>query len=327
MKRHLLFTVFMTIFISCITAQHKRFDDFFDSSHFKPVKLSSATLSPQRIVWVSTTDKNTISAPDNLLKPFDGQLATNTTDFCTFFKQEDTDTAAVILDFGREIYGNIRIFAPIRSDKKTVRIRVRLGESVSETMSETGGTTADSSATNDHSLRDYILEIPWLGSIETGQSGFRFVRIDLLDKGVKLPLKTVQAICRYRDIPYLGSFHCNDERLNRIWETGAYTVHLNMQEYLWDGIKRDRLVWLGDMHPEVMTITSVFGNNEVITKSLDFARDNTPLPGWMNDMCAYSLWWLIIHRDLYLYSGNYEYLKKTAYLYFGIIAANNQSHS
>ena len=52
----------------------------------------------------------------------------------------------------------------------------------------------------------------------------------------------------------------------------SYTVHLNMQEYLWDGIKRDRLVWVGDMHPEVMTIHTVFGENEVVRKSLDFAK-------------------------------------------------------
>lgn len=37
-----------------------------------------------------------------------------------------------------------------------------------------------------------------------------------------------------------------------------------MQEYLWDGIKRDRLVWLGDMHPEVRTIGTIFGEEETI---------------------------------------------------------------
>jgi hypothetical protein len=36
-----------------------------------------------------------------------------------------------------------------------------------------------------------------------------------------------------------------------------------MQEYLWDGIKRDRLVWIGDMYPEVSTIHAVFDFNEV----------------------------------------------------------------
>ena len=34
---------------------------------------------------------------------------------------------------------------------------------------------------------------------------------------------------------------------------------LNMQDCLWDGIKRDRLVWIGDMHPETMSILAVFG--------------------------------------------------------------------
>ena len=93
-----------------------------------------------------------------------------------------------------------------------------------------------------------------------------------------------------RDIPYLGTFKSNDERLNKIWETGAYTVHLNMQEYLWDGIKRDRLVWVGDMHPEVMTILAVFGANEVVPKSLDFIAEITPSNEWMNGISSYSMW-------------------------------------
>lgn len=57
------------------------------------------------------------------------------------------------------------------------------------------------------------------------------MRIDLLDDSVELQLKEVRAISTFRDIPYKGSFRCNDERLNDIWQTGAYTVHLNMQEY------------------------------------------------------------------------------------------------
>ena len=33
--------------------------------------------------------------------------------------------------------------------------------------------------------------------------------------------------------------------------------------------------------PEVMTINTVFGYNEVVPKSLDLIRDITPLPQWM----------------------------------------------
>ena len=67
----------------------------------------------------------------------------------------------------------------------------------------------------------------------------------------------------------------------------AYTVHLNMQEFLWDGIKRDRVVWLGDMQPELMAVSRVFGYNEVIPNSLDLACKQLPLPNWMNGMSAY----------------------------------------
>ena len=63
-----------------------------------------------------------------------------------------------------------------------------------------------------------------------------------------------------------------------------------MQEYLWDGVKRDRLVWVGDLHPEVMTVNTVFGYNEVVPKSLDLIRDITPLPQWMNGISSYSIW-------------------------------------
>ena len=114
-------------------------------------------------------------------------------------------------------------------------------------------------------MRDFILDIPRNGQIEIGNTGFRFIRIDLLQTGVDVRIKEASAILRYRDIPYTGSFRCNDERLNQIWMTGAYTVHLNMQEYLWDGIKRDRLIWLGDMHPEVATIMTVLAARVIPT--------------------------------------------------------------
>jgi hypothetical protein len=159
-------------------------------------------------------------------------------------------------------------------------------------------------------VRDFTLQAPWLGTVSAGNTGFRFVRIDLLDTNVTVPLFGIRANFEFRDIPYLGSFNCNDSLLNQIWMTGAYTVHLNMQHYLWDGIKRDRLVWVGDMHPEAMTILSVFGKNNVVEKSLDFIRDITKLPKWMNGISSYSMWWILIHYDWFKYTGDKDYLYK-----------------
>ncbi len=274
-------------------------------------EITRSYVTPVRIIWQSDNRSNQIKNPEVLLTKFDGQLSTSGEGMC-ILRSDKERQASVLLDFGKELYGGIEIAAAIRGDKNPVKIRVRLGESVSEAMSNTGETTIPgmNSATNDHSLRDFTLELPWLGTVEIGNSGFRFVRIDVLDKDVDLPIRSVRAISRYRDIPYFGSFTSSNKRLNEIWEVGAYTVHMNMQEYLWDGIKRDRLVWLGDIHPEVMTINNVFGDNEVVRKSLDFGRDTTPLPGWMNGISSYSLWWIITHRDYFLYQGDLDYLKE-----------------
>ncbi len=259
-------------------------------------------LTPSRIIRV----EGPVSHADNLLVPYVGQVST-TEPRTTLFLSENGQTASILLDFGKEIQGGIQIVRAISGSKKAARFRLCLGESVSEALSDVNA--PGSSATNDHSVRDFEVSVPWLGSAEFGNSGFRFARIDLLDKDVKIPVVAIRAISRYRDIPYLGSFRCDDDRLNRIWQTAAYTVHLNMQDYLWDGIKRDRLVWMGDMHPEVMTVNTVFGNHDVVRKSLDYVRDATPATRWMNGICSYSLWWIILQNHLYRWYGDMDYLK------------------
>jgi len=248
-----------------------------------------------------------IDNKDYLLEPYVGQVST-TERQVTNFKSTAGKKASILLDFGKEMQGGIQIIRAMSADQHAARFRVCFGESVSEALSnvdEPGCT-----ATNEHSARDVEVSVPWLGASEYGNTGFRFVRIDLLDEDKDIPVAAIRAISRYRDIPYLGQFKCSDARLNEIWQTGAYTVHLNMQDYLWDGIKRDRLVWIGDMHPEVMTVNRVFGNHKVVQKSLDYVRDGTKPTDWMNGICSYSLWWIIIQHHLYWYYGDMEYLEQ-----------------
>lgn len=260
-------------------------------------------LSPVRIVWQQ--DSGQIDNEHYLLSPGNGQADLSNSRVCVM-RSTDARHPALLLDFGKEIQGGIQLVTGMPASQKPVRIRVRFGESVSEAMCEIDGKNG---ATNDHAVRDFQLSLPWLGVAEVGNSGFRFVRIDLPDDSVELQLKEIRAIATYRDIPYKGSFRCSDEWLNQIWQTGAYTVHLNLQEYLWDGIKRDRLVWIGDMHPEVMTVNTVFGYNEAVPKSLDLTRNITPLPNWMNGISSYSIWWLLIQRDWFRYQGDWTYLQ------------------
>lgn len=214
--------------------------------------------------------------------------------------------ASVILDFGRELNGAVRLITHyIEGRSKTAELRIRFGESVSETMAELG----EKNAGNNHTARDITFIAAAMGAAEYGETGFRFIKIDVLND-VAVQFQKIHAVYIHDTAQMAGSFACDDPLLNRIWQTGAYTVHLNMQNYIFDGIKRDRLVWIGDMHPEVSTICSVYGEHESVYRSLDFVRNGTPADQWMNNIPTYSMWWLIIQYDWYMQNGNLDYLNE-----------------
>ncbi len=243
---------------------------------------------------------------ENLLSEKELQISTNESELTTLKNSVTGKRAAIVLDFGKELHGKLRLLTFTTSAVSAADVRITYGESVSEALSTVG----KKGATNDHSTRDFNVKLPDFSDISLNESGFRFAKIELISKNTEIRFKAITAVSIVRDIPYLGTFECSNETLNRIYNVSAYTCHLNMQRYLWDGIKRDRLVWVGDMHPEMLTVRTVFGADPIIEKSLRFMRNTTPLPRWMNGMPTYSLWWLHILYDWYLYSGNSDFLEE-----------------
>jgi len=226
---------------------------------------------------------------------------------CVILENDDSgEMAGFLLDFGREVNASVRILTHLTFTAKPAKVHITCGESVAEALSCIGR----KNATNDHAIRDTDYMLPSYSDITINETGFRFVCIRLKGKNVKLSIKSVVAVSVYRDIPYVGSFRCSNDTINKIYDTAAYTCHLCLQNYIWDGIKRDRLVWVGDMHPEMLTVKSVFGNIPLMAKTLSFIRNATPLPGWMNYYPTYSLWWLIIVRDWYFYTGDEAFLNE-----------------
>lgn len=276
-------------------------------------------IDPTRVVWTSTTGgyngQAEVKDPESLLGCKHGQIAEHEwgrPKGCLMVNR--SAPASILLDFGREIHGGIQIGNG--EFVHGMKLRVRFGESIGEAMSELG----DRGACNDHSARDAVHTIPHMGFTEIGNTGFRFVRLDLVTTG-KVNLECVRAVSLMRPMRRLGSFKSSDSRLDAVFDTAVRTVHLCCQEYLWDGIKRDRLVWMGDTHPETSSILAVFGAASVLPESLDFAAATTPDGGFMNGMPNYTLWYLRNWRDWWFFTGDNEcllkrrdYLKKTVQL-------------
>ena len=209
---------------------------------------------------------------------------------------------SVILDFGEELSGGIRILTYIG---KNVPVRIRFGESLTESCSDLGGAR---NATNDHALRDLTVHLQNYSDMTFGQTGFRFVRIDF---GAEAQIKCVVAAAEVSRRPVKYFYNGGDTRIQEIYDAAKRTVDLCVSGgYVWDGVKRDRLVWIGDMAPEVMALTTLYGRMPVIERSLDFVRDQTPLPGWMNGYPMYSMWWIIALQIYLEQTGAESYVRK-----------------
>jgi alpha-L-rhamnosidase len=213
--------------------------------------------------------------------------------------------AGLLVDFGCELNGMVEVAAgmPVGGHAEPALLRVRMGESASEAMAELG----DRYAGNDYAVRDQVVLLPFAGTKTIGPSGFRFVRFDNVGQA-PVALTHLRAVLMLGAAEPVGSFRSSDPALNRIWEVAAWTVRLNLHDYLWDGIKRDRLVWIGDLHPMIGVVQAAFGPHPAVGRSLDLIRDTTPSGGWMNGISSFSLWWILVQRRWWFYTGDRAYL-------------------
>ncbi len=119
----------------------------------------------------------------------------------------------------------------------------------------------------------------------------------------------IQAEAIYYPVTYAGSFDSSDPLLNRIWETGAYTVHLCMQDGIWDAPKRDRGRWVGDLDVEGTVISTAFGDSALIEDTLRHLADDTSPTQHVNGIPGYSALWLTSLESLYNHSGDKPFLE------------------
>lgn len=226
---------------------------------------------------------------------------------CISFKKDRLATftkkgAYVVLDFGKELCGSVR-FVTRETAGRPAMFRITLGESLTEACSS----IEEKNATNDHSPRDFTVAISNMSDLTYGLSGFRFARIELLTEE-PVAVRNIFAVNMLPKFEKEGYITTSDEELNRIIETAIYTLKLNLQNgYIWDGIKRDRLVWSGDLNQEIISSIYLFGDNKNVTNSLSFLRSETPETEWINTFPTYSAWWVVNLCDYMRLTGNKEY--------------------
>jgi len=105
-----------------------------------------------------------------------------------------------------------------------------------------------------------------------GRRGFRYIGLFVQSEDT-VEILSASATTGNWPVAFRGSFRCNDEMLNQIWDISAATIRACMQEYYEDGVKRDGLLWVGDFRLTFLSNYYVFGDSRLARKCLLMIRD------------------------------------------------------
>jgi hypothetical protein len=183
---------------------------------------------------------------------------------------------AMTLDFGREVAGRVELLS---DSDVPVTVSIQYGESMGEVH-------------DGPYLGVNVLHLAPHGSGHGPKSAFRYARIRFLSGGPVLRFHAIRLEDIYYPVRYQGSFESSDPLLNRIWQVGAYTTHLSMQDDIWDAPKRDRGRWMGDTDVSGRVSDTVFADRFLLEDTLTRLIGEPPVKQHVNGIPGYSSFWL-----------------------------------
>jgi hypothetical protein len=236
--------------------------------------------------------------------------------------------AIVVVDFGKEVGGN-----PFVTVSASSASSATLGVATSEALPFLTRGTNGLYSNDSGSAINFSVTGPrtYTGGL---RGGFRFAAIQLSSPGTLTLSVAGVNFAAYRATPdkYQGFFISSDDQLNRIWYAGAYTAQLDMVPVgvascfrvpvIFDGAKRDRAIWSGDlMITDPVALLSI-GTNSVpyVKGSIDSIMNLQGSSGRLTSAVGfrgcgafdyavtYSAYSAIIAIQYYRYTGDTAYL-------------------
>jgi hypothetical protein len=179
-----------------------------------------------------------------------------------------------------------------------MRLEVQYGESAEEALS------------NPY-LGANEIYVPPYKTVYGPKSAFQYALVRFLGGSSPLRFKTIDVDYIYYPVKQMGSFESSDFMLDKIWQVGAYTAHLCMQDAIWDGAKRDRVCLAGGLDISARVISAVFGDRFLIDKSLKglIATAGNPVTNDVNGIPGFSALWVMCEADYFRRTGDIAHLR------------------
>jgi alpha-L-rhamnosidase len=200
----------------------------------------------------------------------------------------------ILYDFGKETFG----YAKFNGLKGKGTLNIFYGESPEEALSTDHCETLDRLPVVNDSAENLTV---------SGSKAFRYIYIE---KENSLSYDSLSMLYEFLPLGYKGSFRCNDEQINKIWDVAAYTLHLTTREFFIDGIKRDRWMWSGDAYQSYLMSYYLFFDAPVVSRTTFALRGKDPVTSHINTIMDYTFYWFMGIYDYYQYTGNKQLIEQ-----------------
>ncbi len=211
-----------------------------------------------------------------------------------------------LIDFGKETFGYLRIHLLTGNGE----INIYYGESREEALDKKFCETLDKLSVDGNSVTDEALaDTKPLNEEYTlaNSKAFRYVYITK-DAGVNY--NDVSMLYEFKPETRRGSFKCNDEEVNQMWNVGAYTMQLTTREFFIDGIKRDRWTWSGDAIQSYLMNFYLSFDKQTVKNTIWLLRGKDPVTSHTNTIMDYSFYWFLSIYDYYMYTGDRHFIEQ-----------------
>ncbi len=198
-------------------------------------------------------------------------------------------------DFGRQVYGR-----PVVATTGTGTVRFFPGETASEALN------ADARFHEQHIPELRVASEETVSPVELA---LRFLRVEL---SPEVRIEKMQLLASTYPVQYRGRFVSSDPLLERVWLHAAHTLRLCMREVFLDGLKRDRLPWVGDLYLAGLSNAYSFFDPGIMRRSLLTLYSAEPERIDCNNIIDYSFFWILALHDYVLHFGDIDFLARIA---------------
>ena len=255
----------------------------------------------QADTWTEQDGRATFSKPDYL--PSSYHLSTTPLQPVKFQKEGKE----LFFEWQREGIGYLQLNG-IRGNGQ---VNVHYGESPEEARDKRHSYLTDQIVFTE----DSVIDLATLASSLRSGSDYRLacsraMRYALIECVGDISVESVTMQAEMKDVAWRGSFECNDTLLNRIWQVGAYTLHLTDREVMIEGIKRDRWMWSGDAIQSYLMNYYAFFDAPVVRRTIWALRGKDPVKQHINTILDYTFFWFNSIYDYYLYTGDAKFVNQ-----------------